>query len=58
MPTVLNRYIKYKKFQESINHGLMYCKECGACSYACPARIPLVQNLKMAKDISKKLKLI
>lgn len=58
MPTVLNRYIKYKKFQESIDQGLMYCKECGACSWTCPARIPLVQNLKMAKDISKKLKLI
>ncbi len=58
MPTVLNKYIKYKKFEESIKEGLMYCKECGACSFACPARIPLVQNLKMAKDISKKLKLI
>ncbi len=58
MPAVLNKYIKYKKYSESINEGLMYCKECGGCSWACPARIPLVQNLKMAKDISKKLKLI
>lgn len=58
MPTVLNKYIKYEKYADSINEGLMYCKECGGCSWACPARIPLVQNLKMAKDISKKLKLI
>ena len=58
MPTILNKYIKYKRYDEVLESGLMYCKECGACSWACPARIPLVQNFKMAKDISKKLELI
>ena len=58
MPTVINKYIKFKRYDEIIDKGLMYCKECGCCSWICPARIPLVQNLRMAKDTVKKLKLI
>jgi Na+-translocating ferredoxin:NAD+ oxidoreductase subunit C len=58
MPTTLNKYIKYKRFKESIDSGLMYCTECGACSWVCPACIPLVQNLKTGKDLAVKLKLI
>jgi electron transport complex protein RnfC len=26
------------------------CIECGSCSYICPARIPLVQSFKIAKQ--------
>ena len=58
MPAIINKYIQYKRFDELIDKGLMYCKECGSCSWICPARIPLVQNLRMAKDIVKKLKII
>ena len=58
MPTNLNKYIKYKRYDDALKSGLMYCKECGCCSWSCPARIPLVQNIKMGKDLAKKLKLI
>lgn len=57
MPTVMNRLLKYKKFKEVINIGLLNCKECGACAWSCPAQIPLVQNFKLGKDLAKKLKL-
>jgi Na+-translocating ferredoxin:NAD+ oxidoreductase subunit C len=58
MPVVINRYIKYKRFKDAVNSGLVYCKECGACSWVCPAKIPLVQNFRMAKDVSDKLKIV
>ena len=45
-------------FDEAVEEGLMFCKECGACSWICPARIPLVQNFRMGKDIIKKLELV
>lgn len=57
MPTVMNRLLKYKKFKEVLEAGLLNCKECGCCSWVCPAQIPLVQNFKLGKDITKKLKL-
>ena len=33
---------------------LMDCFECGACSYVCPSRIPLVQQFRVAKHWLKK----
>jgi electron transport complex protein RnfC len=34
-------------------YHLMDCFECGACTYVCPANIPLVQYFRMAKVILK-----
>ena len=38
-----NDYLGMKKA------GALLCMECGCCSYVCPARIPNVQNNKLAK---------
>jgi electron transport complex protein RnfC len=32
----------------------MDCIECGACSYVCPAHIPLVQGMRIGKRIARK----
>ena len=29
--------------------GVMNCIECGACAYVCPAKQPIVQNIRLAK---------
>jgi len=29
---------------------VMDCVECGACTYACPSNIPIVQLIRTAKD--------
>ncbi len=55
MPTTLNRLIKNKLFEEAVKSGVMLCKECGACSYICPAKIPLVQVFKMTKEFARRL---
>jgi len=34
--------------------NLLDCFECGACSYVCPAHIPLVQRFRAAKALVRK----
>lgn len=49
IPTDIARAVKKQKkpFLEELN--VFDCIECGACSFACPARVPLVQYIKLAK---------
>ncbi|MBN1837404.1 MAG: electron transport complex subunit RsxC [Spirochaetales bacterium] len=55
-PTVLYKWIDHGEYQEALAAGLMDCKECGCCGYVCPARIPLVQGMKLGKFMSRKKK--
>ena len=55
-PTLLYKLIDHQFYNESLENGLLDCKECGCCSYVCPARIPLVQGFKLGKLISRKMK--
>lgn len=34
--------------------NVLYCMECGCCAYMCPAHRPLVQSMRLAKNIVKK----
>ncbi len=38
----------FTRMQEQYN--VMDCVECGACTYACPSNIPIVQHIRTAKD--------
>ncbi len=38
----------FDRMQEE--YHLMDCVECGACTYACPSNIPIVQHIRTAKD--------
>ncbi|MFP4363750.1 MAG: electron transport complex subunit RsxC [Spirochaetia bacterium] len=53
-PTRLYKLIDHKEFDTSINEGLMDCRECGCCSYICPAHIPLVQGMRLGKRMYRK----
>ena len=55
-PTVLYKWIDHGEYEEALASGLMDCKECGCCAYVCPARIPLVQGMKLGKFMSRKKK--
>lgn len=35
-------------------HGVMNCLECGCCSYACPSNRPLVDMIKLGKQMLRK----
>jgi electron transport complex protein RnfC len=48
---------KSSRFDDMVgNYNLMDCFECGACSYVCPAHIPLVQRFRGAKTMVRKQK--
>jgi electron transport complex protein RnfC len=48
-PSVLGRLARKERWDVMAEHHLMDCMECGACSFACPSRIPLVQQFRVAK---------
>ncbi len=54
--TTLYKWIEHGEYAEALAEGLLDCKECGCCSYVCPARIPLVQGMKLGKLMSRKKK--
>lgn len=53
-PTSLYKWIEHREYKEAMAAGLMDCKECGCCSYVCPAHIPLVQGMKLGKLMARK----
>ncbi len=51
MPTNIERFAKVKDVDELKHSGVMVCMECGSCSYSCPSGRPLVQYMRLAKQI-------
>jgi electron transport complex protein RnfC len=54
-PSMLGRLARKERWQAMAEHNLMDCMECGACSYTCPSRIPLVQQFRVAKAQLRRL---
>ncbi len=56
-PSQLGLLARHDRFDAMISdYNLMDCFECGACSYVCPAHIPLVQRFRGAKAMVRKMK--
>lgn len=53
-PTVLYKMIDHGEYADAMEAGLMDCKECGCCAFSCPARIPLVQGMRLGKKMGRK----
>jgi electron transport complex protein RnfC len=51
MPMLMNAALLSNDLDRADAIGLIDCFECGACSYVCPARIPLTQRFKLGKDL-------
>ncbi len=51
MPMLMNAALLSDDLNRADTIGLVDCFECGACSYVCPARIPLTQQFKLGKDL-------
>lgn len=49
MPTNLERLVSNEKYEMAENMGIMFCIECGCCSFVCPSRRPLVHSIKLGK---------
>ena len=51
MPTLIERYARVKDAEKLQSIGVGVCMECGSCAYACPSGRPLVQYMRLAKQV-------
>jgi len=51
VPTQLGKLVKHNRIETLDKMGIMQCMECGCCGYICPAKIPLVQYIKLGKAL-------
>lgn len=49
MPCLMGKAIEAGNLAQAEAYGLMDCRECGSCTFVCPAERPLMQNFKTAK---------
>ena len=52
-PVRLYKLIDHGQNDRAASEGLYECCECGACSFICPSRVPLVQGIKVGKRIAR-----
>lgn len=53
MPNMLSVYSEAGFYEDAKEFGLWDCFECGCCSYVCPAKRPIVQQVRLAKSQTK-----
>ncbi len=51
MPLELVRAVQDKNKKELKSLYVEVCNECGCCSYVCPAKIPILQHIRIGKDM-------
>ncbi|MGN0448023.1 MAG: electron transport complex subunit RsxC [Acutalibacteraceae bacterium] len=51
MPTLIERYAKIKDAEKLNELSIGVCMECGSCAFACPSGRPLVQYMRLAKQV-------
>ncbi len=54
-PTILYKWVDHGEYELAEREGLADCTECGCCGYVCPARIPLVQGLKLGRATRQRM---
>ncbi len=56
VPTDIVRLVKKGRYRGAVEYNIEDCVECGACSYECPSKVPLLQWIKIGKDEVLKLR--
>lgn len=54
-PYLINELTRLGRFEDLLEHAPFDCVECGSCSFTCPANIPLLDNIRVAKSETMKL---
>ena len=49
-PVTVETDLKAENIGRLQKDGVQSCMECGCCAYVCPARRPLVQSMRLAKQ--------
>lgn len=53
IPTKIEKYALMRDADELKKAGVSVCMECGSCAYSCPAGKPLVQYMRLAKEVMR-----
>ena len=53
IPTQIEKYAVLKNAEALAAMGTSVCMECGSCAYSCPAGKPLVQYMRLAKEVMR-----
>lgn len=56
LPTSITKAYKAKDVDALRRLSTMTCMECGCCSFSCPANRPILQTIRMAKDVLRTTK--
>lgn len=48
-PYLLGKLVKLGRIADTEQHKVTDCIECGSCSYVCPAKLPLLDNIRLGK---------
>lgn len=56
MPMQVEQAIAADNIDRLNKLSVLSCMECGCCSYGCPAKRPLVQSMRIAKQMIKEMK--
>lgn len=51
MPTKIEEYCRTKNVEKLKKANVMVCMECGSCAFHCPSSRPLVQYMRLGKQI-------
>ncbi len=54
IPTQIEKYAALGDADMLSKLGTSVCMECGSCAYSCPAGKPLVQHMRLAKEVMRK----
>lgn len=54
IPTQIVKYAALGDAEALGKLGTSVCMECGSCAYSCPAGKPLVQHMRLAKEVMRK----
>lgn len=54
VPASIVKHLQKGNTSALIAAGTAVCMECGSCAYACPAGIPLVEHIRLAKEAVRK----
>lgn len=55
-PFKLEKAVEYENVDIMLEYNLMDCIECGSCSFVCPAKRPLVERIRIGKNILRSQK--
>ncbi len=50
LPHLLNKYVEHDMQEDALEVNILACIDCGLCSYVCPSKIPLMQNIIAGKN--------